>query len=326
MHRSKAVLVIVALSVATMLAWVSGCHRRSANEKRYDLKGKVVAVEKDKRLVTISHEDIKDYMPGMVMPFTVKDDGPLEILVVGDQVQATLVVDGAASWLEDVFVTRESTDTSNASVGGPTDAKMGDDVPNFAFLNQDGKAIGIRDYRGKALVLTFIYTRCPDPNQCTLMSSNFAAIDQELQKQPELYKTTHLLSISFDPDYDTPKVLRSYGAAYTGRYSDEDFQHWEFATGTKDAVKGLAQFFGMRYFHDNTSGQENVIHSLRTAIIAPDGKVFRVYRENGWKPEEAIKDLVKAQQWLEARKMGPVDHGALPPEPSPRAQAVPGKN
>lgn len=291
MHRSKAVLVMVALSVTATLVWFSGCRRRSANEKRYELKGKVVAVEKDKRLVTISHEDIKGYMPGMVMPFTVKEDGPLEILVIGDQVQATLVVDGATSWIEDVFVTRESTDTSNPSVGGPAEAKMGDEVPNFALLNQDSKAIRIRDYRGKALVLTFIYTRCLDPKQCTLMSSNFAAIDQELQKQPELYKTTHLLSISFDPDYDTPKVLRSYGAANTGRYSDEKFEHWEFATGTKDEVKGIAQFFGMRYFYDTTSGQENVIHSLRTAIIAPDGKVFKVYRGNEWKPEEAIKDL-----------------------------------
>jgi protein SCO1/2 len=126
------------------------------------------------------------------------------------------------------------------------------------------------------------------------MSTNFATVDHELQKQPELYKTTHLLSISFDPDYDTPKVLRSYGAAYTGRYSDERFEHWEFVSGAKDAVKGLAQFFGMRYFHDTTSGEENVIHSLRTAVIGPDGKVFKVYRENKWKPEEVISDLTAA--------------------------------
>src|SRR6266481_8326778 len=102
--------------IATVVCF-AGCRRRSATEKRYDLKGKVVAVEKDKRLVTISHEDIKGYMPGMVMPFTLKEDGPLEILVAGDQVQATLIVDGSTSWLEDVFVTRESTDTSNPNVG-----------------------------------------------------------------------------------------------------------------------------------------------------------------------------------------------------------------
>ena len=279
--------------IATVVCF-AGCRRHSANEKRYDLKGKVVAVEKDKRLVTIAHDDIKDYMPGMVMPFTVKDDEPLEILVAGDQVQATLVVDGATSWIENVFVTRESTDTANPNISGPVEAKAGDEVPNYTLLNQDGKAVRLHDYRGKALLLTFIYTRCPDPNQCTLMSSNFALIDQELQKQPDLYQKTHLLSISFDPDYDTPQVLRSYGASHTGRYSDERFEHWEFATGNKDQVKGIAQFFGMRYFHDTTSGQENVVHSLRTAVIGPDGKVFKAYRGNEWKPEEVIKDLSAA--------------------------------
>ena len=166
-----------------------------------------------------------------------------------------------------------------------------DEVPDYRLINQDGKPIRIRDYRGKALVLTFIYTRCQDPNQCTLMSNNFAAIDQELQKQPELYQKTHLLSISFDPTYDTPKVLRSYGAAYTGKYSEETFAHWEFASGSADEVKGIAQYFGIRYYQDTPSGQEQVIHSLRTAVIGPDGKVVKVYRGNEWKPDDLVKDI-----------------------------------
>jgi protein SCO1/2 len=185
-------------------------------------------------------------------------------------------------------------------------------VPNFSLVNQDGKTVHLRDYRGKAVLLTFVYTRCPDPTQCTLMSTNFANLDQSLQKQDQLYKATHLLSISFDPDYDTPKVLRSYGAAFTGRYSDEDFQHWEFLTGTKDEIKGIAQFFGLRYFHDSSTGQENVVHSLRTAIIAPDGKVFRVYRGNEWKPDEAVNDLVKILGEAAVKKMGPIDNGVVP--------------
>jgi protein SCO1/2 len=169
--------------------------------------------------------------------------------------------------------------------------KSGDEVPDYRLINQDGKVIRIHDYRGKALLLTFVYTRCQDPNQCTLMSSNFAGIDQELQKQPELYQKTHLLSISFDPEYDTPKVLRSYGAAYTGKYSDENFAHWEFASGSADEVKGIAQYFGLRYFLDSSSGKEQVVHSLRTAVIAPDGKIVKVYRGNEWKPGEILKEL-----------------------------------
>jgi protein SCO1 len=293
MWTNKTRTQILALGVVVAsLGALAGCRRRSANEKRYELKGKVVAVEKDKRLVTIAHEEIKGYMSGMVMPFTIKDDWPFEIpLVPGDQINATLVVDGSTSWLEDVVIAKESTETGGKAPDGLAEPKPGDEVPNYLLTNQDGKNIRIKDYGGKALLLTFIYTRCPLPDQCTLMSNNFSIIDQELQKQPELYEKTHLLSVSFDPDYDTPKVLRSYGAAFTGRYSNETFQHWEFATGTKDEIKGLAQFFGLRYWHDTESGQEQIIHSLRTAVIGPDGKVFKVYRENKWKPEEVLRDL-----------------------------------
>jgi len=267
--------------------------RRSANEKRYDLKGKVVAIEKTDRTVTIAHEDIPGYMPAMTMPFKIKDNASLEILAPGDQVSATLVIDDVSSWLEDLVITKEAVVDPNAKASdGITEPRPGDEVPDFGLVNQDDKRIHLAQYRGKALVLTFVYTRCPQPDQCTLMSNNFAAIDQELQKQPELYEKTHLLSISFDPDYDTPKVLRSYGASHTGRYSDETFQHWEFATGSKDEVKGVAQFFGLRYFHDTESGNEQVIHSLRTAVIGLDGKVVKLYRGNEWKPEQIVSDLL----------------------------------
>ena len=292
-------LILFALCLLVLLG-LSGCQRhertRSATEKHYDLKGKVVVVEKDKHLVTVAHEDIKDYMPGMTMPFTVSDDWAWVFdvpLVPGDQITATLVVDGAKSWLEDLVITKESSDTTSPATGESIGAKPGDAVPNYRLINQDGKAIRIQDFKGKALLLTFIYTRCQQPDQCTLMSSNFAAIDQELQKQPDVYQKTHLLSISFDPEYDTPKVLRSYGAAFTGKYSEENFAHWEFASGSADEVKGIAQFFGLRYYQ-SPSGEEQVIHSLRTVVIGPDGKVVKVYRGNEWKPEEILKDLQAA--------------------------------
>jgi protein SCO1/2 len=292
-HRSLATAFIFLLSLAFF--GFSSCQPkqrvRSPTEKHYDLKGKVIIVDKEKRELTIAHEDIKDYMSGMTMAFSVKDDWVYEIAAPGNQITATLVVDGTQSWLEDVVLTEDSTPVSGAPAIEGADPKVGDEVPDYRLINQDGKTIRIQDYKGKALLLTFIYTRCQDPNQCTLMSSNFAAIDQELQKQPELYGKTHLLSISFDPAYDTPKVLRSYGAAHTGKYSDETFAHWEFASGSVDEVKGIAKFFGLRYYQDTSSGTEQVIHSLRTAVIGPDGKIVKVYRGNEWKPEELIKEL-----------------------------------
>ena len=254
------------------------------------MKGKVVAVNKSERTATIAHEDIKGYMPAMTMPFKIKNDADLEMLKPGDQVTGALVVDDVESWVEiTAIVEGPVTDLQNVDV--PGEPRPGTDVPDFGLVNQDGKRIHLAQYRGQALALTFIYTRCPMPDQCTLMSSNFAAIDQELQKQPDIYAKTHLLTISFDPEYDSPKVLRSYGASHTGRYTDETFQHWEFAGGSADEVKGITQYFGLRYFHDTESEQDQVIHSLRTVVIGPDGKLFKLYRGNEWKPAEIVGDL-----------------------------------
>ena len=292
-HRSFATVIplLVGLALLSLPSCQPKQRVRSPTEKHYDLKGKIITIDKERREITIAHDDIKDYMSSMTMAFSVKDDWVYEIAAPGNQITATLVVDGTQSWLEDVVITEDSTPVSGAPAVEGADPNVGDQVPDYRLINQDGKTIRIQEYKGKALLLTFIYTRCQDPNQCTLMSSNFAAIDQALQKQPDLYAKTHLLSISFDPAYDTPKVLRSYGAAHTGKYSDETFAHWEFASGSADEVKGIAKFFGLRYYQDTSSGTEQVIHSLRTAVIGPDGKIVKVYRGNEWKPEDLIKDL-----------------------------------
>jgi len=267
------------------IAAITGCRDTTANQKKYELKGKVVAVEPDKHLVTIAHEDVKDFMPAMTMPFTVPSDADLQILAPEDEVSAILVVDGSQSWLENLVIRKQSTNA--ASAPGVVEAGVGDEVPNYGLVNQNGKQIKLHDYRGKTLLLTFIYTRCPVPEYCTLMSNNFAVVDKQLQQQSSIYDRTHLLSISIDPGYDTPEVLRSYGAAHTERYQNETFAHWEFASGTKDQVKGVAQFFGLRYYE----GSDQIVHTLKTVIIGPDGKVAKVYSGNEWKPDEIVQEM-----------------------------------
>jgi len=278
----------LSIILALVLIASTACRRHSpANEKRFDLKGKVVAVEVDKHLVTVAHEEIKNFMPAMTMPFMLPDESALQFLAIGDEISATLVVDGAQSWLENVAITRQSSDSSGTS--GVPEAKEGDEVPDYRLLNQDSKEISLHNFRGKALLLTFIYTRCPLPEYCNLMSTNFAEVDRALQKDKNAYAKTHLLSITIDPEYDTPKVLRSYGSAHTERYESETFEHWDFATGTKDQIKGVAQYFGLRYFQDN----DQIVHGLRTVIIGPDGKIVKVYRDNQWKPDQVAAEMVK---------------------------------
>lgn len=135
--------------------------------------------------------------------------------------------------------------------------------------------------------MTFIYTHCPLPDFCPKMTGNFAEIHRTLQQQPEVYEKTHLLSISFDYAYDTPEVLHAYGAAFTGSNSPETFAHWEFATGSAQEVRAVTQFFGLAYVPETNQ----IIHSLRTAVIAPDGKVFRVYTGNLWTPADILQDV-----------------------------------
>lgn len=282
----------VLLSMLVLICFAGqACQKKPeavASGRRYQVKGKVVAVDKSGHRVTLDHEEIPGYMEAMIMPYTLKDEQILSELAPGDQLQATLVVDAGSSWLEDVVFSRASPATTgkNESVAS-SEPKQGDAVPNFSLVNQDAKPIRIGSYRGKALLLTFIYTRCPLPEYCALMSDNFATIDKELQKDAALYEKTHLLSISFDPAYDTPKVLRSYGAAHTGNYDKETFKHWEFATGKPDEIKKMAQFFGLTYMQET----DQIVHSLRTAIITPDGRVYKLYSGNDWKPEEVLSEL-----------------------------------
>lgn len=275
----RALVTLLILSTAQ-----PACHSRATGpEQRYAIKGKVVSVENRDSTVTISHEAIPGYMDAMTMPFKLKDQRLLADLAEGDRVQATLVVKGLQSWLEDVVATREAVDKSDLGKSQHAiEPNPGDEVPDFSLINQDGKRIKLSQYRGRALVLTFIYTRCPLPDYCPLMTDNFSEIGKTLKATPEMYSKTHLISISVDPEYDTPKVLRAYAARHSA-----DFAHSDFLTGGKDDVKRVATYFGMQYWRDG----DQVVHSLRTAVIGTDGKLVKLYRGNEWKPDEIVAEL-----------------------------------
>ena len=287
------ILQIIFVCLTLLVASASlGCRTAkptaSDQAKRFDFKGKVVSVDKAKKEVTVAHEDIKDYMPAMTMPFPLRDEWAFDVLAPGSTVAATLVVDTDSFWLEGIVISTGGNDTiNNARTDLPPNSRIGKEVSDFELVNQDGKRIHVRQYRGKVLLLTFIYTRCPLPKFCTLMSTNFAELNKQFNSNPALQNRTHLLSITIDPAYDTQKVLRSYGAAYTGEYTKEKFERWEFATGTADQIRRIADFFGLTYIEEN----QQITHSLRTAIIAPDGKVYKIYDGNDWNPADVLADV-----------------------------------
>ena len=284
---SSTIALLIAL-VSTACQAPAAKQQASADAKQYELRGKVVAVDKAKRQATIAHDEIKGYMPAMTMEFPVKDDFVVKELNAGDMISATLIVDKDSYWIEGVAISKTMPGVNNPDVGDNSVApEPGRAVPNFQLVNQDGKRITLDQYRGKYLVLTFVYTRCPVPNYCPLMSNHFASIQKELLTNKTLADKVRLLTITIDPKYDTPKVMRSYGASRSGRFDKEDFKLWEFATGTDNEVQQIAKFFGLYY----VSESDQIVHSLRTAIITPEGKVHEVMRGNQWKPEEVVQEL-----------------------------------
>src|SRR5262245_39447368 len=289
----KQTIVYTALLFCTawvgLWAWQAQSH---ASQQRYELQGQVVSVNRQQRNVLIAHQEIRGYMGAMTMPFTLKEEWAYGKLKAGDYVQAVLVVDGDQAWLEDVVFARgNGTEMLHQVI--PTAVHVpavGEEVPDFSLVNQDEKAIRLHQYRDKVLLLTFIYTRCPLPRGCPQMVGRFAEFHQALQKNPLLQARTHLLCISFDPANDTPALLRDYGTYYTDASAAERFAHWEFASGTVDEVNAIGKFFGLRY----VPMVDQIAHFPRTAVISPEGKVFKVYTDNSWTATDLFRDVQQA--------------------------------
>jgi protein SCO1 len=273
---------------ALLMVIYPGCSKKPAG-KRYELQGRVVAVDSGSREITVAHRDIQGLMPGMTMPFQVgrDEDWIFGKIGPGDHVHATLVLTDHAE-LQDISFTKGS-NTGSDGTSSLRIPEIGDEVPDFTLVNQSGKNIHLEQFRGKPLLLTFIYTRCPVLDFCLLMSNNFSDVLKQLQQSPQVFAKAQLLSISIDPAYDTPSMLRSYGERYAGKV-DPTFQHWQFASGSLEEVRKAADFFGLSY--DQKQGQ--IVHTLQTVLIGSDGAIAKVYSGNQWKPAEVAADYVAA--------------------------------
>jgi protein SCO1/2 len=278
----------------------TACQRQGAQPqnasdtaKRYNLKGKVVSVDRAAKKATIDHGDIPGYMPPMTMEFPVRADWVWDDLTPGSEIRAELVVDNAKGeyWLENLGILSASNPGQPAPP--PADerfAQIGKEVPSFSLVNQDGKRISIKDFRGKVLAITFIYAQCPLPDYCIKMSTNFSDLANQVKGDPELKEKIRLLSISFDPARDTPAKLKQYGAGYYGKDVQPDFNLWQLAVGKDAEVRKIADFFGLRYEVDEND-KTQINHSLRTAVIAPDGKVTKIFSGNDWTANDLLREM-----------------------------------
>ena len=273
-----------------------GCHRagrvdsqaaQAAGTKQYSIRGIVVSSDAKTGAVTVDTDAIPGYMQAMTMPYTLKQPNIASELHPGDTITATLTVSDDADVLDDIVVVGQAKPDYRPAVTY-NDLEPGEVIPDFAFRNQDGRTVRLVQFKGKVVLLTFIYTRCPLPNFCVRMSRNFAEIDKRLQKDPALFAKTHLVSVSFDPKYDTPQVLRSYGGAYTGNYTKETFAHWDFAAPTEKELPQVLQFFDIGA---TPEANHTITHSLSTVVIAPDGKLYKWYPGNEWTVDQVMTDV-----------------------------------
>jgi protein SCO1/2 len=263
-----------------------GCNRT----RKYPLQGEVVGKNAVTSEITVKHGDIPGFMPAMAMPYRVKDPAVVQELQPGDKIAAEVVIgkDPSDYWLEDVRITDESARVSAKPPAAPRMLMPGERAFNIALINQDGRTIHLSDFAGKALLVTFIYTRCPMPDFCPRLSSQFARIHNELKKNPGDYSKTHLLTISFDPKYDTPAVLRKYGLAYLDGDAS-GFSHWDFASTNPTDLRRLAQAFGLRYEQEDNQ----ISHNMSIVLIAPDGKVAKFWSTD-WTWTELMESMQKA--------------------------------
>ncbi len=264
------------------------------------MRGRVVSTDAANGEVTLDAEAIPGYMEAMAMPYKLAAPNTLSELHPGDRITARLLVDATRGddssgyrhpRLDQIVVVAQARPDYKPAVQYHV-PQAGDLVPDFHLLNQSARQIHLAQFKGKVVLLTFIYTRCALADFCPRMSRNFAEIDKALATDSKLYAQTHLLSVSFDPAYDTPKVLRSYGGAYTGRLAREDFGHWDFAAPSAKDLSAVTQFFNVGVTPGDGPG--NLTHSLSTILIGKDGRIVAWYPDNDWKMDDLVAQVKNA--------------------------------
>lgn len=276
--------------VVSLAALATSCGR-PPKARQYALRGQIIGIDAGKAELLVKHEDIKGFMPGMTMPFEVDERRLMDGLEPGDLIAAKLIVTEDEARLTSIEKTGSAPlDTlppAPAARSGFELLKPGEEVPDARFVDQSGGERRLAAFRGHAVALTFIYTRCPVPTFCPFMDRQFGAVQRSLKRRPELGGRVRLLSISFDPANDRPPVLEAHARSLRA-----DQRIWSFLTGDRDEIDRFAARFGVTVIREENA--RDITHNLRTAIIDPAGKLVKVYSGIDWTPEQVVSDLAQA--------------------------------
>ena len=299
---------ILVLSVA-LLVLTSSCEKESpktttapppapvapanTSTQIFQVNGVVIEVKPAEKTVRIKHEKIPGYMDAMTMAFDVKDTNELTGLSAGDTVAFRMNVMEKDGWVDQITKLNVTVATNTLPTTGPVrivrdvePLNVGDALPEYHFTNQLGQAVSTTQFRGQALAITFIFTRCPFPTFCPQMSNNFRDVQDALLKSPTAPTNWHLLTITFDPEFDTPERLNNYAQAYRC-----DPKHWSLLTGKLIDVTAIAEQFGLLFWREK---EGSISHNLRTVVVDAGGRVQKIFTENKWTPGELAEETSKA--------------------------------
>jgi protein SCO1/2 len=255
----------------------------------------------------IEHEDIPGYMPAMVMPLDVKNTNEFAGIKVGDQISFDMVVTADDGWIEKVKRTGQTGLNEPLSTNQIPHVRrvreveplsVGDVMPDYPFVTEEAKPIRLSDFKGQAIGFTFIFTRCPFPTFCPRMTGNFEKAAEELAKAGSP-TNWHLLSISFDPGYDTPQRLKEHAKRF-----QRDAAKWNFVTGEMIDIDAITEQFGLVFANRNGLFD----HNLRTVIVDATGHIRQIYIGNEWSVAEFVTEMQAAAE----AKPTSVDAGANP--------------
>jgi protein SCO1/2 len=275
-----------------ILTLLTGC--TAEPDRRFPLKGQILAIAAGtrpdgRREITVKHEDIPNFMPAMTMAYVVRQPALLNGLTPGDLVTATLVNQNAEFYLTDLKKTGHADLPPDArAVKIMNVMQPGDEVPDDPLQDQSGATRKLSDWRGRAIAVTFVYTRCPLPDFCPLMDRRFSELQRAIAADARLRDRVHLVSVTFDPAHDTPAVIEAHARA-----RGADPQTWSYLTGPAAAIDHFTSRFGVSAI-EGTDAAQTITHNLRTAVVDRQGRLMTIHSGNEWTVEELLADLRKA--------------------------------
>ncbi len=270
--------------------------RQSPAQQVFSVKGVVKEVKPAEKLIKIEHEKIPNYMEAMTMDFEVRDAKEFLGVKPGDYISFRMIVTQKDGWIDQI--TRMGTTQTVAAapeefrrVREVEPLKVDDVMPDYHFTNETGQAVSLSEFKGQAVAFTFLFTRCPFPTFCPRMSSNLEEAYKKLKADASAPTNWHLFTITFDPAFDSPAVLKSYAKRYA-----YDPSRWNYLTGELIDITAITEQFGLMFWRPDPKEVTGISHNLRTVVIDAQGKIQQVFKDNTWKVDDLVAEIIKAAQ------------------------------